>query len=56
LDLAGKPLIAWSIEAGLQSKYIDKEMIMESYMSDFHRANAEYHGVFNELIDDESER
>lgn len=24
LDLAGKPLIAWSIEAGLKSKYIDK--------------------------------
>lgn len=24
LDLAGKPLIAWSIEAGLDSKYIDK--------------------------------
>ena len=23
LDLCGKPLIAWSIEAGLKSKYID---------------------------------
>ena len=23
LDLSGKPLIAWSIEAGLKSKYID---------------------------------
>ena len=23
-DLCGKPLIAWSIEAGLKSKYIDK--------------------------------
>jgi len=27
LDLAGKPLIAWSIEAGLKSKYIDKVMV-----------------------------
>ncbi|MBA1433205.1 MAG: acylneuraminate cytidylyltransferase family protein [Epsilonproteobacteria bacterium] len=27
LDLAGKPLIAWSIEAGLQSKYIDKVLV-----------------------------
>jgi len=27
LDLAGKPLIAWSIEAGLGSKYIDKVMV-----------------------------
>ena len=27
LDLAGKPLIAWSIEAGLQSKYIDKVIV-----------------------------
>lgn len=27
LDLAGKPLIAWSIEAGLQSKYIDKVVV-----------------------------
>lgn len=24
LDLCGKPLIAWSIEAGLKSKYVDK--------------------------------
>ena len=27
LDLAGKPLIVWSIEAGLQSKYIDKVVV-----------------------------
>jgi len=27
LDLAGKPLIAWSIEAGLGSKYIDKVVV-----------------------------
>ena len=27
LDLAGKPLIAWSIEAGLNSKYIDKVVV-----------------------------
>lgn len=27
LDLAGKPLIAWSIEAGLDSKYIDKVIV-----------------------------
>lgn len=27
LDLAGKPLIAWSIEAGLKSKYIDKVLV-----------------------------
>ena len=27
LDLVGKPLIAWSIEAGLQSKYIDKVIV-----------------------------
>ena len=27
LDLGGKPLIAWSIEAGLQSKYIDKVIV-----------------------------
>jgi len=27
LDLNGKPLIAWSIEAGLQSKYIDKVIV-----------------------------
>lgn len=27
LDLKGKPLIAWSIEAGLQSKYIDKVIV-----------------------------
>lgn len=26
-DLCGKPLIAWSIEAGIQSKYIDKVAI-----------------------------
>ncbi len=27
LDLAGKPLIAWSIEAGLNSKYIDRVIV-----------------------------
>jgi CMP-N,N'-diacetyllegionaminic acid synthase len=27
LDLAGKPLIAWSIEAGIKSKYIDKLVV-----------------------------
>lgn len=27
LDLCGKPLIAWSIEAGLKSKYIDKVIV-----------------------------
>jgi len=27
LDLAGKPLIAWSIEAGLRSEYIDKVVV-----------------------------
>lgn len=26
-DLCGKPLIAWSIESGLQSKYIDEVMV-----------------------------
>jgi len=27
LDLAGQPLIAWSIEAGLKSKYIDRVIV-----------------------------
>lgn len=27
LDLSGKPLITWSIEAGLKSKYIDKVIV-----------------------------
>jgi len=27
LDLAGKPLIAWTIEAGLKSRYIDKVVV-----------------------------
>ena len=27
LDLCGKPLIAWSIKAGLNSKYIDKVVV-----------------------------
>lgn len=27
LDLCGKPLISWSIEAGLKSKYIDKVIV-----------------------------
>ncbi len=27
LDLAGQPLVAWSIEAGLNSKYIDKVIV-----------------------------
>ena len=26
-NLCGKPLIAWSIEAGLKSKYIDKVVV-----------------------------
>ena len=26
-ELCGKPLIAWSIEVGLKSKYIDKVMV-----------------------------
>ncbi|CAA6826974.1 MAG: N-Acetylneuraminate cytidylyltransferase (EC [uncultured Sulfurovum sp.] len=31
LDLAGKPLIGWSIEAGLQSKYIDKVIVTSDH-------------------------
>ena len=27
LDLCGKPLIAWSIDAGKKSKYIDKVLV-----------------------------
>lgn len=27
LDLAGKPMIAWSIDAGIKSKYIDKVIV-----------------------------
>ena len=27
LDLAGKPLIAWTIEAGLKSKYVDRVIV-----------------------------
>ena len=27
LNLCGKPLISWSIEAGLKSKYIDKVVV-----------------------------
>ena len=27
LDLAGKPLIAWTIEAALESKYIDRIVV-----------------------------
>lgn len=27
LDLAGKPLVSWSIEAGLNSKYVDKVIV-----------------------------
>ena len=27
LDLCGKPIIAWSIEAGLKSNYIDKVVV-----------------------------
>jgi len=30
-DLCGKPLIAWSIEAGLKSKYIDEVMVTTDY-------------------------
>lgn len=31
LDLNGKPLIAWSIEAGLKSNYIDDMEIYKQY-------------------------
>ena len=31
--LCGKPLIAWSIEAGLQSKYIDEVIVSTDYQS-----------------------
>lgn len=31
LDLAGKPLVTWSIEAGLKSKYIDKVIVTSDY-------------------------
>ena len=27
IDLNGKPLIAWSIEAGLNSKYVDRVIV-----------------------------
>jgi len=30
-ELCGKPLIAWSIEAGLKSKYIDEVMVTTDY-------------------------
>ena len=30
-NLCGKPLIAWSIEAGLKSKYIDEVMVSTDY-------------------------
>jgi CMP-N,N'-diacetyllegionaminic acid synthase len=31
LDLAGKPLIAWTIESALDSKYIDRVMVSTDY-------------------------
>ena len=31
LDLCGKPLIAWSIEAGMKSKYIDKVVVTSEH-------------------------
>ena len=33
LDLNGKPLIAWSIEAGLKSKYLDEVSVSTDYES-----------------------
>ncbi|WP_428024993.1 cytidylyltransferase domain-containing protein [Arcobacter sp.] len=41
LDLAGKPLIAWSIEAGLRSKYID-DVIVTSDCDDILKISKEY--------------
>lgn len=41
LDLAGKPLIAWSIEAGLKSKYID-DVIVTSDCDDILKISKEY--------------
>ena len=39
LSLAGKPLILWSLEAGIKSKYIDKLVVTsddpETIKSDF---------------------
>ena len=32
-ELCGKPLIAWSIEAGLKSKYLDKVVVSTDYQS-----------------------
>ena len=42
LDLAGKPLIAWSIEAGLKSKYIDK-LIVSSDDAEILEIAEQYH-------------
>ena len=41
LDLAGKPLIGWSIEAGLKSKYIDK-VVVSSDSSDIINISKKY--------------
>ena len=30
-ELCGKPLIAWSIEAGLKSKYLDEVVVSTDY-------------------------
>jgi len=38
LELAGKPLIAWSIEAALESKYIDKVIVSSDHDGILHIA------------------
>ena len=45
LDLNGKPLVAWSIEAGLNSKYIDK-VVVTSDDADILNI-AKYYGVLS---------
>ena len=42
LDLAGKPLIAWSIEVGLNSKYIDK-VVVSSDDTEILKISKKYH-------------
>jgi len=42
LDLAGKPLIAWTIEAALKSKYIDK-VVVSSDDDEILAVSASYH-------------
>ena len=36
IDLAGKPLIVWTIEASLKSKYITKTIVSSDSDSDRH--------------------